>query len=61
MDNRIWKVVFGFNVEAIKIEAKSLPEAIAGATEWAAEALSGYTPEDKEITEVSLYLEGWLR
>ena len=44
MDNRIWKVVFGFNVEAIKIEAKSLPEAIAGATEWAAEALSGYTP-----------------
>ena len=61
MNNRIWKVVFGYNVEAIKIEAKNLPEVVAKATEWAADTLSEYEPEDREITEVSLYLEDWLR
>ena len=61
MDTRMWKVVFGHNVDAVKVEAQNLPEAVAKATEWAADALSEYEPGDREITEVSLYLEDWVQ
>lgn len=65
---KMWKVTFGKNVDAIKVEGETIVEALGKARKWSDKHLppeyegeDAFSEEDREITEATLLFEDWLR
>ena len=65
----MWKVVFGRNVDTVKVEADTIVQAIGKARKWSDEHLplldadgeAVFSDGDRAITSAELLFSDWLR